>query len=439
MVRKGKKALKINLISLGCSKNLVDSEVLMGQLRAANIEVLYEQPFDKAETIVINTCGFIQDAKQESIDTILRAVDAKDDGYVKKIYVMGCLSERYKEDLKSEIPEVDGFFGVKDLPVILRTLGVEYNKELLGERMITTPSHSAYLKIAEGCDRKCSFCAIPLIRGENISRPIEELIAEATYLASIGVKEINLIAQDLTYYGLDLYKERRLAELMQKLSEVNGIEWIRLHYTYPAGFPLEILDEMRDNPKICKYIDIPFQHINNDLLKSMRRNITGEETKELMQNLRNRVPGLALRTAFIVGYPGETDEAFDELKEFVRTARFDRAGVFTYSQEEGTKAAELTDEVPEEIKLQRADELMAIQEKISAELNLAKVGKKFKVLFDRVEGDYFVGRTELDSPEIDNEVLVLTTESGIKVGEFAIILITSSESFDLFGIPVTEN
>ena len=439
MIRKGKKAVKINLISLGCSKNLVDSEVLMGQLKAANIEVLYEQPFDKAETIVINTCGFIQDAKQESIDTILRAVDAKDDGYIKKIYVMGCLSERYKEDLKSEIPEVDGFFGVKDLPLILRTLGVDYNKELLGERMITTPSHSAYLKIAEGCDRKCSFCAIPLIRGENISRPIEELVAEATYLASIGVKELNLIAQDLTYYGLDLYKERKLAELMQKLSEVEGIEWIRLHYTYPAGFPLEILDEMRDNPKICKYIDIPFQHINNDLLISMRRNITGDETKELIQNLRNRVPGLALRTAFIVGYPGETDEAFDELKEFIRTARFDRAGVFTYSQEEGTKAAELTDEVPEEVKLQRADELMAIQEKISAELNLAKVGKKYKVLFDRVEGDYFVGRTEIDSPEIDNEVLVLTTESGIKVGEFAIILITSSESFDLFGIPVTEN
>ena len=439
MVRKGKKALKINLISLGCSKNLVDSEVLMGQLRAANIEVLYEQPFDKAETIVINTCGFIQDAKQESIDTILRAVDAKEDGFIKKIYVMGCLSERYKEDLKSEIPEVDGFFGVKDLPVILRTLGVEYNKELLGERMITTPSHSAYLKIAEGCDRKCSFCAIPLIRGENISRPIEELVAEATYLASIGVKEINLIAQDLTYYGLDLYKERKLAELMHKISEVNGIEWIRLHYTYPAGFPLEILDEMRDNPKICNYIDIPFQHINNDLLKSMRRNITGEETKELMQNLKTRVPGLALRTAFIVGYPGETDEAFEELKEFIRTARFDRAGVFTYSQEEGTKAAELNDEVPEEVKLQRADELMAIQEKISAELNLAKVGKKYKVLFDRIEGDYFVGRTEIDSPEIDNEVLVLTTESGIKVGEFANILITSSESFDLFGIPVTEN
>jgi ribosomal protein S12 methylthiotransferase len=439
MIRKGKKAVKINLISLGCSKNLVDSEVLMGQLKAANIEVLYEQPFDKAETIVINTCGFIQDAKQESIDTILRAVDAKDDGYIKKIYVMGCLSERYKEDLKSEIPEVDGFFGVKDLALILRTLGVEYNKELLGERMITTPSHSAYLKIAEGCDRKCSFCAIPLIRGENISRPIEELVAEATYLASIGVKELNLIAQDLTYYGLDLYKERKLAVLMQKLSEVEGIEWIRLHYTYPAGFPLEILDEMRDNPKICKYIDIPFQHINNDLLKSMRRNITGEETKELMQNLRNRVPGLALRTAFIVGYPGETDEAFEELKQFVTLARFDRAGVFTYSQEEGTRASELADDVPEEVKLQRADEIMAIQEKISAELNLAKVGKSYKVLFDRVEGDYFVGRTEIDSPEIDNEVLVLKTEKGINVGEFATILITSSESFDLFGIPVTEN
>ena len=439
MIRKGKKAVKINLISLGCSKNLVDSEVLMGQLKAANIEVLYEQPFDKAETIVINTCGFIQDAKQESIDTILRAVDAKDDGYIKKIYVMGCLSERYKEDLKSEIPEVDGFFGVKDLPLILRTLGVDYNKELLGERMITTPSHSAYLKIAEGCDRKCSFCAIPLIRGENISRPIEELVAEATYLASIGVKELNLIAQDLTYYGLDLYKKRKLAELMQKLSEVEGIEWIRLHYTYPAGFPLEILDEMRDNPKICKYIDIPFQHINNDLLKSMRRNITGDETKELMQNLRNRVPGLALRTAFIVGYPGETDAAFEELKQFITLARFDRAGVFTYSQEEGTKASELEDNVPEEVKLQRADEIMAIQEKISAELNLAKVGKTYKVLFDRVEGDYFVGRTEIDSPEIDNEVLVLKTEKGIKVGEFATILITSSESFDLFGIPVTES
>jgi len=439
MIRKGKKAIKINLISLGCSKNLVDSEVLMGQLKAANIEVLYEQPFDKAETIVINTCGFIQDAKQESIDTILRAVDAKDDGYIKKIYVMGCLSERYKEDLKSEIPEVDGFFGVKDLPLILRTLGVDYNKELLGERMITTPSHSAYLKIAEGCDRKCSFCAIPLIRGENISRPIEELVAEATYLASIGVKEVNLIAQDLTYYGLDLYKERKLAELMKKLSEVEGIEWIRLHYTYPAGFPLEILDEMRDNPKICKYIDIPFQHINNDLLKSMRRNITGEETKELMHNLRNRVPGLALRTAFIVGYPGETDAAFEELKQFITLARFDRAGVFTYSQEEGTKASELEDDVPEEVKLQRADEIMALQEKISAELNLEKVGKTYKVLFDRVEGDYFIGRTEIDSPEIDNEVLVLKTEIGVKVGEFATILITSSESFDLFGIPVTEN
>ena len=439
MKRKENKAIKVNLISLGCSKNLVDSEVLMGQLRAANIEVLYEQPFDKAETIVINTCGFIQDAKQESIDTILRAVEAKEDGYIKKIYVMGCLSERYKEDLKTEIPEVDGFFGVKDLPLILRTLGAEYHKELLGERMITTPSHTAYLKIAEGCDRKCAFCAIPLIRGENISRPIEELVAEANYLASIGVKEINLIAQDLTYYGLDLYRERRLAELLQKLSEVNGIEWIRLHYTYPAGFPLEVLDVMLANPKICKYIDIPFQHINNDLLKSMRRNITGEETKELMQNLRSRVPGLALRTAFIVGYPGETVEAFEELKAFITLARFDRAGVFTYSQEEGTKAAELTDDVPEEVKLQRADELMAIQEKISAELNQEKVGKKFKVLFDRVEGDYFIGRMEIDSPEIDNEVLVLKTEPGIEVGAFATILITSSESFDLFGIPVTEN
>jgi ribosomal protein S12 methylthiotransferase len=305
--------------------------------------------------------------------------------------------------------------------------------------MITTPSHSAYLKIAEGCDRKCSFCAIPLIRGENISRPIEELVAEATYLASIGVKEINLIAQDLTYYGLDIYRERRLAALMQKLSEINGIEWIRLHYTYPAGFPLEILDVMRDNPKICKYIDIPFQHINNDLLKSMRRNITGDETKALMQDLRKRVPGLALRTAFIVGYPGETEESFEELKQFVTTARFDRAGVFTYSQEEGTIASELEDDVPDVVKLRRADEIMAIQEKISAELNLAKVGKKFKVLFDREEDDYFIGRTEIDSPEIDNEVLVLRTEPGIKVGEFATILITSSESFDLFGIPVTEN
>lgn len=439
MRRKGKGALKINLISLGCSKNLVDTEVLMGQLKASNIEVLYEQPFNEAETIVINTCGFIQDSKQESIDTILRAVDAKAGGYIKKIYVMGCLSERYKEDLKNEIPEVDGFFGVKDLPLILRTLGVEYNKELLGERLLTTPTHSAYLKIAEGCDRKCSFCAIPLIRGENISRPIEELVAETNYLASIGVKEINLIAQDLTYYGLDLYKERRLAELLQKLSEVNGIEWIRLHYTYPAGFPLEVLDVMRDNPKICKYIDIPFQHINSVLLKSMRRNITGDETRELINNLRERVPGLALRTAFIVGYPGETLEAFEELKEFITSARFDRVGVFTYSEEEGTKASELKDDVPEDVKLQRADELMAIQEKISSELNLAKVGKKFNVLFDRVEGDYFVGRTEIDSPEIDNEVLVLTTEPGIQVGEFTTILITSSESFDLFGIPVTEN
>ena len=429
---------KINLISLGCSKNLVDSEVLMGQLKAANIEVLYEQPFDKAETVVINTCGFIKDAKQESIDTIFQAVDAKLAGFVKKIYVMGCLSQRYRDELKVEIPEVDGFFGVTDLPVILRTLGAEYHKELIGERMITTPSHTAYLKIAEGCDRKCSFCAIPLIRGGNISRTIEEIVKEGEHLASIGVKEISLIAQDLTYYGLDLYKERKLGELVNALSLIDGIEWIRLHYTYPAGFPMDLLDIIRENPKVCKYIDIPFQHINDALLQSMRRNITGEETRKLMESFRSKVPGLAIRTAFIVGYPGETEEAFSELKEFLIQSRFERAGVFTYSEEEGTKAADLTDDVPEETKLQRANELMEIQEKISFELNTEKIGKIFKVLIDRVEGEYFVGRTEFDSPEIDNEVLIPVTEKGVKIGQFSNIKITSSDSFDLFGISLTE-
>ena len=438
MVQKKTDNKKINLISLGCSKNLVDSEVLMGQLKAANIEVLYEQPFDKAETVVINTCGFIKDAKQESIDTIFQAVDAKQAGFVKKIYVMGCLSQRYRDELKVEIPEVDGFFGVTDLPVILRTLGAEYHKELIGERMITTPSHTAYLKIAEGCDRKCSFCAIPLIRGGNISRPIEEIVKEGEHLAAVGIKEISLIAQDLTYYGLDLYKERKLGELVNALSQIEGIEWIRLHYTYPAGFPMDLLDIIRENPKVCKYIDIPFQHINDALLQSMRRNITGEETRKLMEAFRSKVPGLAIRTAFIVGYPGETEEAFNELKEFLTQSRFERAGVFTYSEEEGTKAADLTDDVPEEVKLQRANELMEIQEKISFELNTEKIGKTFKVLIDRVEGDYFVGRTEFDSPEIDNEVLIPVTEKGVKIGQFFNIKVTSSDSFDLFGVLFTE-
>lgn len=438
MAQKKTDQKKINLISLGCSKNLVDSEVLMGQLKAANIEVLYEQPFDKAETVVINTCGFIKDAKQESIDTIFQAVDAKLAGFVKKIYVMGCLSQRYRDELKVEIPEVDGFFGVTDLPVILRTLGAEYHKELIGERMITTPSHTAYLKIAEGCDRKCSFCAIPIIRGGNISRPLEEIIKEGEHLASIGIKEISLIAQDLTYYGLDLYKERKLGELVNALSLIDGIEWIRLHYTYPAGFPMDLLDIIRENPKVCKYIDIPFQHINDALLQSMRRNITGEETRKLMEAFRSKVPGLAIRTAFIVGYPGETEEAFNELKAFLIQSRFERAGVFTYSEEEGTKAADLTDDVSEELKLQRANELMEIQEKISFELNTEKIGKTFKVLIDRVEGDYFVGRTEFDSPEIDNEVLVPITEKGVKIGQFSNIKITASDSFDLFGVLLTE-
>ncbi len=425
---------KVNLISLGCSKNLVDSEVLMGQLKAGNIEVLFEQPFDKAETVVINTCGFIKDAKQESIDTIFQAVDAKQAGFVKKIYVMGCLSQRYKEELKIEIPEVDGFFGVADLPIILRALGAEYHEELIGERLTTTPSHTAYLKIAEGCDRRCSFCAIPIIRGGNISRPIEDILKEGKYLASIGVKELCLIAQDLTYYGLDIYKERKLSDLVNALSLINGIEWIRLHYAYPSGFPLDLLDIIRENPKVCKYIDIPFQHINDGLLKSMRRKITGAETRKLMETFRSKVPGIAIRTAFIVGYPGETEVAFNELKEFLIQSRFERAGVFTYSEEEGTKSAELEDDVPEEVKLQRANELMEIQEKISFEMNTEKIGKEFKVLFDRVEGDYFVGRTEFDSPEIDDEVLVPITEKGIEIGSFSNIKITSSDSFDLFGV-----
>jgi ribosomal protein S12 methylthiotransferase len=422
---------RINIITLGCSKNLVDSEVLMGQLRAAHVEVVHDSD-EPADIVVVNTCGFINDAKEESIDTILRYAEAKKEGTVGKVYVMGCLSQRYKKELEAEMLEVDGFYGVNDLPEILRALGVDYRKELIGERMLTTPSHYAYLKISEGCNKKCSFCAIPLIRGKHVSRPIEDLIHEASLLAANGVKELILIAQDLTYYGHDLYREGKLAVLLENLTKIEGIEWIRLHYAYPSDFPLEIADMMRDNPKICNYLDIPLQHISDPLLKSMKRGITGEKTRKLLATLRGKNPGIAIRTSLIVGYPGETDEHFEELKVFVKEQRFDRLGVFVYSPEENTAAWNLRDTVPEEIKKARMEELMEIQQEISLEINNGKIGKEIKVLIDRKEGDFFVGRSAYDSPEVDNEILI---ESSIPLspGSFYRVIIDRADYFDLYG------
>lgn len=424
----GKK--KINIITLGCSKNVYDSEVLMGQLKASGKEVVHE---DKGDVVVINTCGFIDNAKEESINTILEYVEAKKRGEVEQVFVTGCLSERYKPDLVREIPDVDQYFGTRDLPVLLKHLGADYRHELVGERLTTTPRHYAYLKISEGCDRPCSFCAIPLMRGKHVSTPIEKLVEEARKLAAKGTRELILIAQDLTYYGLDIYKKRALAELLKELVKVEGIEWIRLHYAFPAGFPEDVLEVIKNEPKVCNYIDIPLQHINSDLLKSMKRGTTHEKTNALLEKFRRKVPGMAIRTTLIVGYPGETEERFQELKEWVREQRFDRLGCFTYSHEENTSAYGLVDDVPQEVKEARVEEIMELQSQISWEKNQEKIGRIFRCIFDRKEGGYFVGRTEFDSPDVDNTVLVPAENTYVSIGEFADVKIVSAEEFDLYG------
>jgi len=437
MKTKTLKKNKVNVITLGCSKNTFDSEVLMAQLKANKFDVEHESMDDDAEIVIINTCGFIDNAKQESIDTILRYAQAKNDGEVDKVYVTGCLSERYRGDLQNEIPEVDAFFGTRELPRLLKTLKADYKQELVGERLLTTPSHYAYFKIAEGCDRPCSFCAIPLMRGNHVSTPIEDLVKSAKSLAAKGVKELILIAQDLTYYGLDIYKKRALADLVAQLSDIEGIEWIRLHYAFPSGFPMDVLDVMNEKSNVNFYLDIPLQHGSTKILQSMRRGITREKTEELVNEIRAKVPTIAIRTTLIVGYPGETKEDFKEMYDFVEKMKFDRLGVFTYSHEENTHAFLLEDDVPEKTKKQRADKIMELQSGISYELNQQKIGKTFKVLFDRVEGDYFIGRTEFDSPEVDNEVLVKKEgEIFVRLGDFANVQITSADHYDLFGVLV---
>jgi len=432
MKTKTLKKNKVNVVTLGCSKNIFDSEVMMSQLKANKFDVEHESKTDDSEIVIINTCGFIDNAKQESIDTILNFAQAKENGQVDKVFVTGCLSERYREELQAEIPNVDAFFGTRELPRLLKTLKADYKKELIGERLITTPNHYAYFKIAEGCDRPCSFCAIPLMRGGHKSTPIEDLVKSAQHLAAQGVKELILIAQDLTYYGLDLYGKRNLAELLEKLSDVEGIEWIRLHYAFPSGFPMDVLKVMRERDNICNYIDIPLQHISDPMLKSMRRGTTEKRTNELLDNFRKEVPEMAIRTTLIAGYPGETEEDFQRMEDWVREQRFDRLGIFTYSHEENTHAYNLEDDVPEDIKNQRANRIMDIQSEISFQLNQEKVGKTFRVLFDRVEGDHFVGRTEFDSPEVDNEVLVPKSDY-VRLGDFANVKIHRAEHFDLFG------
>lgn len=433
MRTKSIKKNKINVVTLGCSKNVYDSEVLMGQLRANNKQVVHEE---EGNIVVINTCGFIANAKEESVNTILEYVQKKEAGLVDKVFVTGCLSERYKPDLQKEIPDVDQYFGTTELPGLLKALGADYKHELIGERLTTTPKNYAYLKISEGCDRPCSFCAIPIMRGKHRSTPIEELVTEAEKLAKSGVKELILIAQDLTYYGLDLYKKSNLAELLQHLVKVDGIEWIRLHYAFPTGFPMEVLDVMKNESKICNYIDIPLQHISDPILKSMRRGTTKEKTTKLLQDFRNAVPEMAIRTTLIVGYPGETEEDFEILKNWVKEMRFERLGCFTYSHEENTHAYNLTDDVPEDVKQQRANEIMEIQAQISWELNQGKIGKIFRIVIDRKEGNYFIGRTEYDSPDVDNEVLIDATRFYLKTGDFTTVKIIDATDYDLYAEPV---
>ena len=423
---------KVNIVTLGCSKNLVDSENLYTQLRGNGIAAEHESKRDDANIVVVNTCGFVDTAKQESIDTILRYAEAKQEGLIEKLYVTGCLSHRYRDELEAEIPLVDAFFGTNELPRLLKTLKADYKHELVGERLLTTPAHFAYLKIAEGCDRPCSFCAIPLMRGGHVSRPVEELLTEAKSLARRGTKELILIAQDLTYYGLDLYRKRNLADLIDRFADVEGIEWIRLQYAYPAGFPMDVLDVMRDRANVCKYLDMPLQTGSTEMLKRMRRGITREKTEALIGAIREKIPDLALRTTLIVGHPGETEALFEETYEFVEKMRFDRLGVFPYSHEDQTHSHSMPDDVPDDVKQARADDIMELQQGISEELNQQKVGKIYRVLFDRKEGGYFVGRTQYDSPEVDNEVLVPANQY-VRQGDFALVKITSAEAFDLYG------
>jgi ribosomal protein S12 methylthiotransferase len=430
MRTKSLKKNRINVITLGCSKNVYDSEVLMGQLKASGKDVVHEED---GNVVVINTCGFINNAKEESVNTILEYMQKKEAGEVDKVFVTGCLSERYKPDLQKEIPNVDEYFGTTELPQLLKALGADYKHELIGERLTMTPKNYAYLKIAEGCDRPCSFCAIPLMRGKHKSTPIENLVIEAEKLAANGVKELILIAQDLTYYGLDIYKKRNLAELLEHLVKVEGIEWIRLHYAFPTGFPMDVLDIMKREPKICNYLDIPLQHISDSILKSMRRGTTQAKTTKLLKDFRAKVPEMTIRTTLIVGYPGETEDDFQTLKQWVTDMRFERMGCFTYSHEENTHAFNLVDDVPEEVKMDRANQIMEIQSQISFELNQEKIGQEFKVVIDRKEGNYFIGRTEFDSPDVDNEVLIDATETYLKTGEFATIKVIEAEDFDLYG------
>ncbi len=429
------KKRKIHVVTLGCSKNLYDSEVLMGQLKANKFDVEHETDPDDAAVVVINTCGFIDNAKAESIDTILRYAEAKKKGLVEKVVVTGCLSERYKDDLVKEFPEVDDFFGTRDLPTLLKSLGADYKHELVGERLLTTPRHFAYFKISEGCDRPCSFCAIPLMRGKHVSTPIEDLVAEARRLVAAGTRELLLIAQDSTYYGLDLYGKRRLADLLKALSDVEGLGWIRLHYAFPAGFPLDALDVMRERPNICKYLDMPLQHVSDRMLASMRRGTTKAKTEALVASIREKIPGVALRTTLIAGYPGETRKDHEEMLEWVERTRFDRLGVFEYSHEENTGAFALKDDVPAREKKRRAEAVMALQQGISREINAAKVGRTFQVLIDRKEGSQFIGRTQYDSPEVDNEVYVDAKKHYLRLGDFADLRVTSAAEYDLTAEP----
>lgn len=433
MKTKGNKKTKVNIVTLGCSKNLVDSEVLLTQLRGNGINAVHESADDDSNVVVINTCGFIDNAKQESIDTILRYVDAKEEGIVDKVFVTGCLSQRYKDDLEKEIPEVDAWFGTRDLSRLLKVFKANYKHELVGERILTNPSHYAYLKISEGCDRPCSFCAIPLMRGKHISRPIDELVREAKNLARNGTKELLIIAQDSTYYGLDLYKKRNLSELLKNLSDVEGIDWIRLHYAFPAGFPMDVLDVMAERPNICKYLDIPLQHGSTQMLQTMRRGITREKTESLLQTIRDKVPGIAIRTTMITGHPGETEKDFNELLDFVEKSRFERLGVFAYSHEENTHAYSMPDDIPAEVKQERTDAVMELQQSISLELNQQRIGKEMKVLIDRKEGGHYIGRTEYDSPEVDNEVIIPVTSDYLRIGDFVNVKVRAATEFDLTG------
>ncbi|MFN4081992.1 MAG: 30S ribosomal protein S12 methylthiotransferase RimO [Bacteroidia bacterium] len=424
---------KVNIITLGCSKNIVDSEDLYSQLKGQGFNVEHESVKDDANIVIINTCGFIDNAKEESINTIIRWAEAKKEGEIEKLYVTGCLSQRYMPELKKDIPEVDKYFGTTHLPQLLKTLGADYKHELIGERLLTTPTHYAYVKISEGCDRPCSFCAIPIMRGKHVSKPFEQLEKEIKGLVKNGTKEVLLIAQDSTYYGLDLYGERKLPELLKRISDIDGVEWIRLHYAYPSQFPLEALDVMAERQNICNYIDIPLQHATDNMLKIMRRGITAKRTQQLIDTIREKVPGIAIRTTLIAGHPGETQKDFEELYRFVEHNRFERLGIFTYSHEEGTHSHTFADDVPEDLKRERASEIMELQQGISEEINQTKVGKTFKVLIDKKDEGYYVGRTEFDSPEVDNEVLIDAKSNYLRIGDFAYIEIEKAMEFDLYG------